>query len=396
MESKSFKYLERNITIVCWMEFFNGLWFALPVYVLFLLDNGMNLSQAGLILGAASIMPFFFDIPSSVWADKYSRKLIIFISSVVFTLANVIFFFANSFELLFLASCLNGIGIALSTGIFGAFLYDTLLSLGKEKQYEKIRSRTMKSFFAGRFFASIAGAYAYYVNPRSVFLLSIFSGVICTALIVYLKEPPREKSISKSFRQVKEGLNFLLKSESVWNLVIVFSIMMATCDVLFNYYQPIMKLSGISVTNIGVAYAFINTFSFLGAVIYPRIRSKIDWKRLMAFYLAVDFFSSVFFSTQIVPLVYVSIIFLSISFGSFNIFLDNIIHKTVSSSHRATTVSICSQIYMLSYFILMAMIGFIVDHNSIMTGMLVNGLFVLVLIFAFLKINYKKELAEAA
>lgn len=141
------KNLERNINKICLMNFLDGMWFALPVYVIFLLDNGMSLTDIGIILGASSIMPFFFDIPSSVWADKYSRKFVMILSSMAFTLANLAFYLASSFEHFFIGACLNGIGIALSTGIFSALVYDTLLSLGKEKGYEKTQAKVVKSFF---------------------------------------------------------------------------------------------------------------------------------------------------------------------------------------------------------------------------------------------------------
>jgi uncharacterized membrane protein len=43
----------------------------------------------------------------------------------------------------------------------------------------------------------------------------------------------------------------------------------------------------------------------------------------------------------------------------------------------------------------MVAVGHVVDHSSIAAGMLVNGLFALILIFIFFRVNYKKELAEA-
>jgi len=384
------KNLEGNIDKICLMNFLDGLWFPLPVYVIYLLDSHMSWTQIGMILGAAAVMPFFFDIPSSIWADKYSRRFVMILSSIAFLLANIFFYISNSFELFFLGSCLNGIGIAFSTGIFSAFIYDTLLSLGEEKQYERVQSKVMKYFFTGRLIASAIGAYVYLTNPKMVFLLSIFVSSVCLVLTFYLKEPSREKSISKSFRQAKEGLEFLLKNRNVWNLVVIFSIMCATCDVLFNYYQPVLQASGISVAYFGIVYVFVNAFSFLGASLYPKIKSKINWKYLMVFYLLVDFVSSLFFGTQIAALVLLSVVFMSLSFGSFEIFIGSIVHRAVPSSHRATTLSIRSQIYMLSYFIFINVVGFSIDHGSIFVGMFINALVALAVLLVFVKTVYIK------
>ncbi|MFA7169410.1 MAG: MFS transporter [Candidatus Paceibacterota bacterium] len=292
----------------------------------------------------------------------------------------------------FLGFCFNGIGTAFSSGISSAFLYDTLLSINKEKQYEKVQAKIVQYSFIGRIIASAAGVYLYYMNPKLPFLLSAIANFICFWITFSLREPIQEKSISKSLNQVKEGFNFLFKNKIIWNTVIIFSAVNAIYDVLFNYYQPVMKLSEIPLSYFGIIYVFINIFGFLGAGLYPKIKSRLSWREIMATYLVVNMIASLFFGTQIAILVVVSIALLTFFAGSYDIYIGNIIHKTVPSSHRATTISIQGQIFMLLFLVFMNTVSFSVDHSSMLIGMIINASFALIALIAFLKIR-RNELA---
>lgn len=384
------KSLEGNIHKTCLMTLIDGMWFPFPIYIIFFLENGISMTQIGLILGAYYITSLVLDIPSSIWADKYSRKFIIIIGSIALMLINAVIFLSNSFEMFFLAFCLNGIGTACWTGIFSAFIYDTLLPLGREGQYENIQAKFTKYYFTGRIIASLSGVYMYSIDPKMPFLLSAMAWFICIALAISLKEPQRERSVNKSFDQLKEGFAHLIKHKTIWNIVIVFSTVGAIWDVLFNYYQPIMQASKIPLSYFSIIYVFVSVFGFLGASFYQKIKSKTGWRGMMVLYLFINFISSIFFGTQIAVLVIISITLLTFSSGSFDIYIKSIIHKAVPSSHRATTLSIQSQIYMLLSVIFINTINFTTDHSSVFNGMLISAFIVLIAFIAFLKVNYSK------
>lgn len=155
------------------MIFVDRMWFAGPIFVIFLLDRGINFTQVGLITWASYIVSFLLDIPSSIWTDRYSRRSLLTLSSAAFTLLNI------TFWMFFLGFCFNGTGTAFSSGISSAFLYNTLLSMGKERKYEKVQAKIVQYSFVGRIIASVAGVYLYYMNPKLPFLLSAVANFIC-------------------------------------------------------------------------------------------------------------------------------------------------------------------------------------------------------------------------
>jgi MFS family permease len=379
--------LEKNISKLRVMSFADGMWFTGPIFILFLLDVGMDFSQVGLIMGANYLMSFIFDLPSSIWADKYSRKFILVLSGVFMMLCNIFIYASDSFAMFFLAYCLAGIGNALMAGTHNAFFYDTLLSAGKEKQYEKILSGLLRYYFVSRMISSIAGAYMYSMDPKLPFLLTAVADFAYVMVALGLKEPVREKSISRSFTQIKEGLDFLLKHKLIWNTIIIFSITCAMWDVLYDYSQPAMEASRIPVIYFGIIYSLGNLFGWLGASFYPRIKSRVSWRGVMILYLLIDLVVALFFGTQIAVGAVLSIALLTFSSGSFDIFIGSIVHDIVPSSHRATTLSIRNQMYMLFSLILINVVSFFMDKSSFFVGMLVSAIIVLIALMAFLRGN---------
>jgi MFS family permease len=388
--------LEGNVNKLCLMSFADGMWFTGPIFILFLLDKGMSFTQVGLMMGGNYIASFIFDIPSSVWADKYSRKLILILGGLALMLCNVFIYAFDSFAMFFMAFCLAGVGNALISGTNNAFFYDTLLSAGKEKQYEKILSRLLKYYFVSRMIASIAGAYLYDMDPKLPFLLTALADLAYVIAAFRLQEPMREKSIGKSFTQIKEGLVFLSKHRLIWNTIIIFSIAGAIWDVLFDYSQPAMEASQIPVIYFGVIYALGNLFGFLGASFYSKIKSWVNWRGVMILYLLIDLVVSFFLGTNIAILAILSVALLTFSSGSFDIFIGSIVHDAVPSSHRATTLSIRNQMYMLFSLVLINIVSFFIDHNSFLTGMLVSASVVLITLMIFLKTSSKKFKADIA
>lgn len=368
MDKKEQKNLEDNIGKICLMNFLDGMWFPMSVFVIFLFDNGMSLTQVGLILGAYSIMPFFLDLPSSILADRHSRKLMLVLMSSAYLLQNAIYFFGHSFLMFFIASCFNGIGNALSMGIASALVYDTLLSVGKEKNYEKAQSKVVISFYAGRLLAS-SGALIYLANPRMVFLLAVIVTAIEVITAISLKEPWREKGTSKPLIHIREGLGFILKHKTIWHTVVIFSVMAGICGVLFDYYQPVMKAAGISVVYFGIIYFFANVAGFFGAVIYPKLVERVNWKGIMFLYLFMAMAAALFFTVNSQFLIVAAVVLSSLLLGLQGVFIGNVINRIVPSTHRATALSVQTQMHLVFNFILLMAVSVIADKVSINAGM---------------------------
>lgn len=382
-----------NISKLYLASFFEAMWFASPVWILYFISTGLNLEQIGILVSVLFITQAIFEIPSSVWADRYSRKNILIIGMVFWLIAQIIFFSVNSFIYFIFAVIFLGFSNSFASGTESAIVYDTLLNLGREKEYNKIKSKIQGIYFLGRAVAAIGGVLAYTYNHKLPFLLAAITGLLTIFALSLVKEPEFHKTSGTHFGQIKEGLKFLLANEKVWLIVLVFSLMSATADILYNYYQPVLNFAGLPVVYFIFVYLGVNVASFIGAMSYTELARKLSTNKILVFYLLVALMVSLSFAAGKLIFILPLILLLSFCFGSHNVYMTSLINEVVPSSHRATTISIQSLINMIMMSVLIIVVGRIANNYSIFWGMIFNGSVILVAFigFLFVRINNRKN-----
>ncbi len=381
-----------NITKLYWVSFFEAMFFAEPIYILYFISSGLNLEQIGILLSVLFATQVIFEIPSSIWADRYSRKNILVIGMIFWVIAQI-FFLANTFIAFVLMSICSGISSAFASGTESAITYDTLLNLGKEKEYDRVKSKIQGISFIGRAVAVIIGVLAYTYNHKLPFILSIITGLLAVFLLFLLKEPKFHKSSGTHLRQIKEGLKFLLANEKVWLIILVFSLISASSDMLYNYYQPVLDLARLPIIYFIYIYLGVSIAGFIGAMSYTKLAKKLSSNKILVFYLLSVLAVSLGFAVGKLVLILPLILLLPLCLGSSGVYVTSLINEVVPSSHRATTISIQSLLSRIMLAILLIVIGRIASHYSIFWGMIFNAVVILVAFagFIFVKVNNKKK-----
>lgn len=384
--------IDPNIRRFYLASFLEAMWFPNAVWILFFLASGLRLEQIGILISAIFFTQFIFEIPSSVWADRYSRKNILVIGMVFSFISDLVFFFGNSFYYFLIAAFFIGLSGAFRSGTDSALVYDTLVNIKREKEYGKIQSNINGIYFLGRAVSVIIGPLAYVYDHKFPFLLAAISSILTIFVLSLIKEPAYHKSSGAHFDQIKEGLKILLKNEKVWLIIFGFSLMSAASDILFTNYQPVLEFAGLPVVYFSLVYLGVNIFSFIGSMSYAKLAEKLSPNKILAFYLLAAIMVSLSFASGNLILILPFILLLSFSFGSHNAYITSLINALVPSSHRATAISIQSQINMLMLGVAVVVINKISNDYSIFWGMISNALLVSLafVIFLSVKINNGK------
>ncbi len=77
------KKLEKNIQKMYLLKFISGMYFFVPIIVLFWQENGLNLTQIMILQSLFSFMVVTLEIPSGYFADVFGRKMSILISIIM-------------------------------------------------------------------------------------------------------------------------------------------------------------------------------------------------------------------------------------------------------------------------------------------------------------------------
>ncbi len=96
----------------------------IPIYVVDHLDG--EKSQAGLmitifLISAILVRPF-----SGRWIEKYGSRLILLCSLIIFFAASLLYFLADSVEVLFLVRFIHGVGFGMATTAAGSIAATTI------------------------------------------------------------------------------------------------------------------------------------------------------------------------------------------------------------------------------------------------------------------------------
>ncbi|MDD2870803.1 MAG: MFS transporter [Candidatus Gracilibacteria bacterium] len=112
----------------------------ISIYFLSLPNTTAN--QIGLYTGFGFLFSFLFQIPSSYFADNFGHKKTLILSKIFLICSTSLYiigsFFNNSFVFFVFASIFASLGFAFTEGVGTAFFHETLMSLGKDKDFSKI------------------------------------------------------------------------------------------------------------------------------------------------------------------------------------------------------------------------------------------------------------------
>ncbi len=100
----------------------------------------------------ASITKILFEVPTGAISDFLSRKLSLFIGSMLCSLSLIVFVVGKDFIAMILAEIIFSIGITCRSGTEQAILYDSLKNNKKEKEFAKIDGDAKSNFFLAQAF----------------------------------------------------------------------------------------------------------------------------------------------------------------------------------------------------------------------------------------------------
>lgn len=112
-----------------------------PVYALLFSDTGLSVWQISSLFALWSVTGVLLEIPSGVWADTVSRRLLLWLGPLLTAAGFTLWVLLPSYGAFALGFVLWGAGGALGSGALEALVYDELERLGAEDDYARIMGR---------------------------------------------------------------------------------------------------------------------------------------------------------------------------------------------------------------------------------------------------------------
>lgn len=133
--------LERNITLFPWANFFSGLIFIIPIWILFE-RQFLTIWQMALLESVATALTLVLELPTGALADLIGRKTTASLGWTLQGIGTLIEGVSHEPVLFITGFAIMAVGLALVSGADSALLYDSLKELGRPQDFKKEMSRS--------------------------------------------------------------------------------------------------------------------------------------------------------------------------------------------------------------------------------------------------------------
>ncbi len=381
----------KNLIILYAFSFFKSLQFfgalAVPFYTQRI---GFNYLQIFSLEAIFSIALVLFEIPTGIMADKYGRKVSLFIGSLFMGLAFIGYGFTYSFLFLSIFQITAAFGASLISGADKALVYETASSLYTDvKKITSIAGTYNALETAAMFIAFPLGSmltslpfFTYTFALAVVFVLSGICFILSAVIILFIAEKKRPELQEHPLLLGKKGLLFLFSTSSIRRIAINSALISSITFLMFWLYQAILQYLSFPVKAFGFIAALFNAGGMILLLFLLPIQKRLSNSSILfitsissaILYLLCGFYPTV--TTALLSIFGITI------FRSFRLpIVATIINDKTDDSKRATVLSGLSMIERFITTVFYLIVGFINDISIPLTFILLGFLTLCISIF---------------
>lgn len=366
-----------NIASNIWkLYIFNWLqWFLLiiPVFVLFLQDNGLTMREVFLLQATFSVSVLLMEVPSGYFSDRIGRKITMIAGSVLGFLGILMYSLAHDFWGFFFAEILGGIGASFISGTGLAILYDTLLELGEEDQYKsKVGKMIAMSSFSEASAGIIGGTLAL-ISLRTPLYVEAAIVFLCIPLACTLIEPQKHKSQEPQKNMLQILKYAMIEHTEIKWLTITFALLMSSGITMFWFIQPYLQTVGLPLVFFGIFFAILRFSTGIFSLVAEKTEKRLGRKKSLILLLCLPPLGYALVGW--VQALWAGVFFFVFQFvrGFAEPVLQDYVNRLVTSDMRATVLSINSLIGRFLFSVLGPLLGWINDLYSLQTALLLGA-----------------------
>lgn len=385
------------------IKFIAGLALLFPAYyVVFFRDLGFSFAQIGLLFLIYGFSGFFFELPTGVIADSFSRKLSSLIGLLIISLSGVCMALFSNYILQIFSWAFFSFGTTFLSGAFEAWVVSNLSK--KRKKKALLHSFLVKNssfHFLGAVLASLLAAFLVPIFGLTVIFVGLSLGSFIAFLIASLIPeyyiPHKHNSSSKSglaysFHTAKLGWSFI-KSNNILLLLFLGGFFALFMHLGFDVWQPFLLHLGMPEKGLGIQYAILSSV----AVVLPFTSyyfKKFPIKKVLigVTIFKMLFLISLFFLSP--PLFLFAAAMQILLFNSDEItdpLTDGLKHNILPERIRSTVFSFESMFQLGIVGLVSLLGGFIADWLGMTLALSLGAVFGIGVIWSYAKLKIPKK-----
>lgn len=400
---------KKNIKLLYVVYFFSSMVFHRGIFILYLLDCGINNKEIGWLQLAFFWSNFLFEIPTGIIGDKIGRKwsLVIAFALLVINAIGMIAF--KQFSFFFLLFVLEGVAFAFRSGANSALLYDSLKLIGKKDEYVKHISRISTlssvvlgvSMVIGGYLKKTSWDYVYLAYALSVFISTIACLKIHERVADFSNDTDHSSSANEDVKIFKALYNSLLKAivdfikapEGYLFVCFVFAygIYNLAMTPAFVQGQALFKFFGSTPDRIALIFGVIQVCSGAMYFLSEKISKMISFKYLIAITLVLSSACLAIHGIENYYLSMISFFIVGVFPSATDILIDGYIQEKIPSHIRASLLSTKSFVESFLVGIGYFAFGYLIDKSGVTRAYLVMSIMPIISLALFEYYFYKRN-----
>jgi len=247
------------------------------VFLLFLLAKGMTYTEAIMLDSITALSSVILEVPSGVIADRYSKKKLVIIGSLIYLINFLILLFCDSYIYFAIGAFIAGIGAALGSGTGTAFIYEVVKAEEDEDRYLKFCSITSRWSHVITSFIVLISSFLFDLDYRLPLIISTTFYVLSLIPYVLVKEPEKEKRVYEDdFKtELKKEMKSFWSTLSQSKLIKLFILDLIMIIVISNINyatQAYLPELGFNVKYLGIIMCVFHLLAALGTKLIEKVK----------------------------------------------------------------------------------------------------------------------------
>lgn len=368
--------------------------------ILFFYSFGFSAIKVNMLIAAAVISVFLFEVPSGAISDRWGQRPVLLLGGFLLMATNVLFALLRQYWIAVVAQILSGASTAFLSGSLDSWLFDD-----PGFDHAKIESVCINKHKLQSIVCILGGIISGVIADRNINLVFVVSliatGVYLVLVYKYVpKNAEGKKTEKKSYvlsfyigikKTIRESIQYCVQSNRI-NRILLFNgiITFATATVFVNWSPLLNQYGGNNYSIMGIAWTLMQLSLLAGSAVAKYLKGKsANIYPLIVALLGCCIICIVIFEMFYVA--FICLLLFEFVLGIINPLKESILNNEITMKARATILSFQSMITNIMYYLSLLLSGWLISTFSSFVAWIVSGGILLVSSIVYWNSLTKKE-----
>ncbi|MDR2900454.1 MAG: MFS transporter [Treponema sp.] len=259
----------------------------LPIYAFYtilFIERGQSLTNVAILIAIWSVFAIIFEIPSGILADRWNRRNMLALASILQGICFLMWFFSHSFLMFAAGFVFWALAGAFTSGTEEGLIYDNLKSDNREEDFAAVYGKARFFEHAGSIAGiASAGIIASFINIDVIALISAAICFINVIFVMQLREKnfyserlsdENEEKAASFIETFKESARFIKGNKAALSFILFLALFASLGAYLDEFDALIINDFDLNSVWVSVILTVRFVFIALGDILAPIVQKK--------------------------------------------------------------------------------------------------------------------------